>query len=133
MMRVFARLYILLVGFSLLAACAGSGPLAGGGAPTPGGSGANFSTMQQTILDVNCLSGGCHNATDRAGDLVLTAGQSYNNLVGAASFNLAASAAGLQRVVPFNPDTSFLLIKLVGPAAGEGSRMPLGAPPLSSD
>jgi hypothetical protein len=107
-----------------LAGCAGEGP------PPPGTS-SSFDTIQRTIFDVNCLSAGCHNQTDQAGDLVLVAGQSYANLVNVVPFNPAASAAGLLRVVPDNPDQSFLIVKLTDPGPDEGSRMPLAAEPLS--
>jgi hypothetical protein len=108
----------------LLAGCAGNGP-------APAGDGSIYSDIQQTIFNVGCLSGPCHNSTSQQGGLVLEEGVSYGNLVGVAPSNDAARAEGLQRVVPNNTDTSFLLIKLTGPSPAEGSRMPLGAAPLS--
>ncbi len=88
--------------------------------------------IQRNVFSVSCLSGGCHNAADQAGNLVLEEGVSYANLVGIVSANAVAQAAGLLRVSPGNPAASFLLIKLIGPGPGEGSRMPLGASPLAS-
>jgi hypothetical protein len=108
----------------VLAGCAGNGPV-------PAGGGSSYDEIQQTIFNVSCVSGPCHNSTSQQGDLVLDEGVSYGNLVGVMPFNDAARAEGLKRVVPNNTDMSFLLIKLTGPSAAEGSRMPLGAAPLS--
>lgn len=108
----------------LLYGCAGNGP-------PPSGSGGAYDTIQTQIFNPHCLSAGCHNATAQAGNLNLTAGVSYGNLVGVTPANVVAAAQGLQRVQPFNPANSFLLIKLMGPALGEGGRMPLGMDPLS--
>ena len=58
-------------------------------------------------------------------------GQAYKNLVNAIPSNDAARAAGFRRVVPNNPDRSFLLTKLQNPTAAEGARMPNGKPPLT--
>ncbi len=62
---------------------------------------------------------------------MLEEGVSYGNLVGVVPFNGVARDQGLERVIPNNTAMSFLLIKLTGPGAGEGSQMPSGAPPLS--
>jgi hypothetical protein len=120
----------VLATVSVCAGCAGSGPAPSGDSPTPGGA-PSFEDIQRTIFNVSCTSGPCHSSTSRQGNLVLEEGVSYGQLVGVLPFNDAARAAGLERVVPGNPDTSFLLIKLTGPPASEGSRMPLSMPPLS--
>jgi hypothetical protein len=111
----------------LLSACAGDGP-------PPDSAGSSFDSIQQTIFNVSCLSAGCHNATDRSGNMVLVQGQAYSNLVNAVPLNDAARAAGYLRVVPFDPARSFLLIKLASGASldsGFGSPMPKTGPPLS--
>lgn len=108
----------------VLAGCAGNGP-------APAGGGSSFEDIQQTIFNVSCVSGPCHSSTSQQGNLVLEQNVSYGNLVGVAPFNAAARTAGLERVVPGNTDMSFLLVKLTGPSAVEGSRMPLGLPALS--
>jgi hypothetical protein len=87
--------------------------------------------LQTEVFNVNCLSAGCHNSTSRAGNLVLSSGVSYGQLVGVAPDNAVARQDGLDRVTPFDLDSSFLLIKLTGPGAGEGARMPLNGSPLS--
>ncbi len=108
-----------------LSGCAGDG--VGGGAAT-----SQFDRVQREVFNVSCITGPCHNSQSRQGDLNLAEGSSYGDLVGVLANNEVARAAGLNRVVPSGPDTSFLLIKLTEPAPGEGSRMPLGAAPLSS-
>src|SRR6185369_16261214 len=89
-----------------LAGCAGDGPAASQG-------GGQFAAIQTNIFNVNCLSGGCHNAASRAGNLNLTAGVSYDQLVGHLADNPVAAEQGLVRVMPLEPDQSFLVIKCV--------------------
>lgn len=122
-----------------LAACAGDGPppTPASSSPdaTPSPAASSFDALQQTIFTPNCLFAGCHNATDQAGNQVLVEGQAYKNLVNAIPSNDAARAAGFRRVVPNNPDRSFLLIKLIGGPNFDpryGSPMPLTGSPLSA-
>jgi len=72
-----------------------------------GGSSATFAKdIQKKIFDSTCATPSCHGAG-------------------------AASAAGLLRVAPGDPDHSYLLLKLEGTlAAGEGVPMPLVGGPL---
>ncbi len=110
----------------VLSACAGDGP-----APT--GSSSWFSQLQSEIFDQNCTTAGCHNPQSAAAGLILTEGFSFDALVGVSPNNPAANDSDMMRVQPFAPDNSFLLSKVTGPAPGQGSRMPLGAEPLSDD
>lgn len=124
---MYARAVVLAGLILALAGCAGDGPAADTSSDW-------FSRLQREVLDPNCLSGGCHNPQSQAGGLVLSEGFSYDNLVtNGEPTNPAAQAEGLQRVVPFDPTTSFLLIKLTNPGVGQGERMPMGAAPLSAD
>jgi hypothetical protein len=86
--------------------------------------------IQQTIFNPTCLDMFCHTTEFMAGNLVLVEGQSYAQLVNVLSDNPAARTAGLLRVEPDVPDESFLVIKLTNPTLPQGSRMPLGKPPL---
>ena len=127
MTRTFTlRLHLtaLLCASAFLVGCAGNGPPASD-------SSSSFDTIQRTIFDVHCLSAGCHNSTDRGGNLVLDATAAYANLINVIPFNAVARTNGLQRVVPGDAEHSFLLIKLTGPAPGEAARMPLTAQALS--
>jgi hypothetical protein len=123
---VSARALPLLAALALaLTGCAGDGPAADVSSDW-------FSLLQRDVLNVNCLGAGCHNPQSQAGGLVLSEGFSYDALVvNSTPQNPAAAAAGLQRVVPFDPARSFLLIKLTNPGVGQGDRMPLGSTPLS--
>src|SRR5262249_62348142 len=68
--------------------------------------------------------------TSSSGGLDLLPDRSYDQLVGVP----ATIAGGTVRVVPGDPDASFLVRKLRGTlAAGEGSRMPLVGAPLVDD
>jgi hypothetical protein len=122
---LFARLCGLTFSCLALAGCAGDGQ------PTTGLSTAWFDRLQREVFDVNCLSAGCHNSASRAGNLVLAAGVSYDQLVGVTADNPVARQADLARVTPFDLESSFLLTKLTGPGAGEGGQMPLNGSPLS--
>ncbi len=92
--------------------------------PSPtAANGKTFASVQR-IFDRSCASVSCHGEA-LAGGLGLTAGESYGRLVNAPASNLAAAAAGVIRVIPGDPDASFLLRKLTGQlAADEGARMP---------
>jgi hypothetical protein len=127
------RLVVLQCTFLFGIGCAGNGP-GPSASPTQTGQPATASLerIQTTIFNVHCLSAGCHNGSDRAGSMVLVAGASYASLVNVAPFNGAALMRGLLRVVPGDPQDSFLLVKLTGPPSDEGAGMPFGQPPLST-
>ncbi|HET7153681.1 MAG TPA: hypothetical protein VFJ29_07925 [Candidatus Kapabacteria bacterium] len=67
------------------------------------------------------------------GGLVLVGDTAYSFLVDQDCDNDVAFSKGLKRVKPGYPDSSFLYIKLAGPATGEGDRMPYNNSPLSPD
>jgi hypothetical protein len=98
--------------------------------PTPTATISAFAVIQQTIFNPTCVDMFCHTTEFRAGNLVLVEGQSYDQLVDVLSDNIAARDAGLLRVEPGAPEESFLIIKLTDPTRPQGSRMPLGKPPL---
>jgi hypothetical protein len=119
----------LLLSLACLGACtAGDGeglnvagrPLEEGGdlplAPT-------LDSIQANVFDSFCI--GCHSGAAAPQGLRLDAANSYVNLVGVPSQEVASQ----MRVEPGNPDGSYLIRKLEGTAT-EGGRMPLGAPPL---
>lgn len=117
---------VLLAG--LLAGCAGEGEPTGGGG---GGGTGDFATIQREVFNQACVQAACHDAATRQGNLDLTAAASYVNLVGVEPQNPVARDAGLLRVVPGSPETSFLLRKLTGDLEpGEGAPMPLLGSPL---
>lgn len=114
----------------LLSAVIGAAGCAGDGPPVEA-DGSPYDVIQRTIFDTQCATGSCHVAGVNQGNLNLEAGRSYAELIGVQPANAAAAAAGYERVVPFDPTNSFLLIKLTNPRPEHGSLMPLGFPPLS--
>jgi hypothetical protein len=86
----------------------------------PAGLDPTFDSIRSKILDVSCGTTGsiCHSSeggTD-SGELVL-AGDAYAALLGpdgtgALASNIAGSMRNLRRVVPGDPDHSFLILKL---------------------
>src|SRR5688572_27626032 len=94
-----------------------------------------FSSIQRDIFDAADSAGRpactqCHRpgvAPFIAGGLNLTAGASYTALVSGTSF----LKPGARRVVPGDPENSYLIHKLEGRAGIFGVRMPLGGPYLT--
>lgn len=86
----------------------------------------------QSIFTANCA--GCHNGVGSSlpGVQDLRSGHAFAAIVGVQ----AIESAGLKKVLPFVPDSSYLVHKIQGtqllpPANGSGVRMPAGSPPLS--
>ena len=84
----------------------------------------SFSQDIQPIFAASCALSGCHNAAASAG-LDLRRDQAYTNLV-----DVVSSQTSTLRVAPNSAQNSYLIIKLEG-NQDTGSRMPLGASPLS--
>ncbi len=123
MLRTIPAALVCAVAAALVG-CAGDGP-------TPSSGSSAFDILQREIFDQSCTSGPCHNPQTAAADLILTEGFSFDDLVEVAATNESAQQQGLERVTPFDVVGSFLLAKVEGPGPGEGSRMPLGAAPLT--
>ena len=78
--------------------------------------------IQRTIFSPRCAIPACHDSQSKAGNLILEAGRSHDQLVGVSP---TVDTAGLLRVDPGHPENSFLLVKLEGPPPDQGQRMPL--------
>jgi hypothetical protein len=90
----------------------------------------SFASQLQPILNASCQGAQCHDATLPASGLLLTAGASYSSLVGPSS--MEAPCTSYKRVVPGQPDQSYLIFKLQGSGACfSGSRMPKAMPALA--
>jgi mono/diheme cytochrome c family protein len=85
--------------------------------------------IQTQIFDPGCAT--CHTDVGRtpAGGLNLRPGSSFAGLVNVAS----TGQPGAVRVVPGNPNTSYLVQKLEGAAGIAGLRMPRNGPPYLTD
>jgi hypothetical protein len=96
--------------------------------PTPGLE-ATFTSIQRQIFESTAPTGcvNCHNATLASvnGGLNLTGSVAYANLVNAPS----RDKPGVRRVVPGDPENSYLIHKLEGRSDIAGVRMPQNGPP----
>lgn len=81
--------------------------------------------IQEIFVRKGCTASNCHGAAQEAG-MDLRAGSSYDELVG-----VPATSEDFDRVVPGNPNDSYLVIKLEG-RQSVGDRMPLDGTPLDN-
>ena len=95
-----------------------------------------FASIQNEIFNTTDASGrlactNCHSNVGRnpSGGLNLLSSLSYANLVGVAS----TGKPGAVRVIPGDPDSSYLLHKLEGKSDIVGVRMPRGNGPFLTD
>ncbi len=93
-----------------------------------------FSAIQRDIFNAPDSAGrpactGCHNAQGApfAGRLNLTGAGAYAQLVNTAS----ANKPGATRVLPGNPDASYIIQKIEGTPGIVGQRMPMNGPFLT--
>lgn len=93
-----------------------------------------FTSIQQNIFSSGDSSGrpactNCHNAVgSRFNGLDLSPAVSYGNLVNVAS----RGKPGAVRVIPGDPENSYIIHKLEGRSTIAGVRMPLGGPFLET-
>ena len=93
-----------------------------------------FSSIQRDIFNATDSAGrvactGCHNAQRLAGNLNLADGSSYAQLINVAS----SGKAGAIRVIPGDPENSYLIHKIEGRRDIVGQRMPRTAGPFLTD
>jgi len=89
-----------------------------------------FDSIQANVFTPNCAVSGCHGGAAAQQGLRLDAGFAYGNLVNVDSpRDPNPGAPTLIRVVPGNPDSSFIIHKLEGTQT-LGDRMPDGGPYL---
>jgi hypothetical protein len=94
----------------------------------------SLSSIQREIFNTTDSSGRqacitCHVAGGPAGFMPLVEGASYGNLVGRTS----GAKPGAVRVIPGDPDNSYLIQKLEGAAGIVGQRMPRTTGPFLTD
>jgi hypothetical protein len=95
-----------------------------------------FSSIQRDIFESSDSAGRtactqCHSNVGRnpSGGLNLVHDVAYDQLVNVAS----SRKAGATRVIPFDPDKSYLIQKLEGTPGIAGNRMPNNGPPYLTD
>jgi len=92
-----------------------------------GGAMVDFDSQIQPIFTANCALSGCHSAQSARAGMVLAAGVAASNIVNVAS----SEQPNLRRVLPGNPDESYLVRKIEGGPGISGGRMPLNRTPLA--
>lgn len=97
-------------------------------AEEPGGE-VTLTQVYEQVFALSCGGLACHTGGGQGGGLDL------DNNAGLTGRLLAQSTIGMPQVTPGDPENSYLYLKCDGSfreAGGSGSRMPLGAPPLSA-
>jgi len=126
MMRVLTRVLIILGAAGMMGCDEKLSDLTG---PTPNLQ-PTFSSINENIFQASDSSGRlacvqCHNAFGSLfSGLNLTSAVAYTNLVNAAS----RGKTGAVRVIPGDPENSYLIHKLEGRAGIVGARMPFNSP-----
>jgi hypothetical protein len=93
-----------------------------------------FDRIAQQVFAPRCAISGCHDSETFQNNLVLLPNSAYTQIVGVTPFNPIADAAGLQRIFPGAPVSSYLYRKITFDLeVGWGSGMPLTGAPLSPD
>ena len=133
--KTFRRLICALVVAAPLAIAACDEKLSDLTGPTPNLE-PTFSSIQQEIFNTTDASGrlactNCHSNVGRnpSGGLNLLSGLSYASLVGVSS----TGKPGAVRVIPGDPDNSYIIHKLEGLSDIVGVRMPRGNGPFLTD
>ena len=123
------NLLIFLLPLMLLVACS-----------EPESDNSAFAEIQSRILTPSCAIKSCHSSSSdpffNQHKLILTAGQSFNQLVDRAAFNQMAATEGMKLVTPGDPEKSFLFHKLQRASSHHngmayGNPMPLGLDKIS--
>jgi mono/diheme cytochrome c family protein len=122
----------LLPALLTLSACSekASEPAASDQASPPAAAQSLFQADIAPLLASSCAI--CHLTGQEAGNMSLIPGKAIAALVGVK----ATGAPALTRVVPGEPDKSYLVMKLEGTQVahgGTGAQMPFGAPPLAPE
>jgi len=112
--------WVVAVGI-MTGSCAGDGTGLAGPVPLA----PTLSSLQQNIFTPICTQ--CHTGAVAPLALALDSGISRQNLVGVASVQVPAMA----RVVPGDPEASYLVWKIEGRQGVVGEQMPRGLQPLS--
>lgn len=97
-------------------------------APSRGPLRPTLGSIQAGIFDRSCVRAGCHLGAASESKLSLRAGDSYRGLVNVPSVQIGE----MMRVLPGDPDRSYLVVKLEGSRI-VGERMPMGPHPLSPE
>jgi len=117
---------VLTLMAAALAGCSGS-PEGDSGSTQAAAEKSFYQAEIAPLLASNCAT--CHLTGQEAGNMALIPAKAIESLVGVKS----VEAPNLVRVVPGDPDASYLIMKLEGTHidhGGSGARMPFGGFPL---
>lgn len=93
-----------------------------------------FSKVQRMVFSQACSFRTCHSTAGHKGNLVLESGKAYGNLVNVEPDNASARERLKKRVIPGNPQGSFIMDKLEARLeSDEGDPMPQNLGMLSQD
>ena len=92
-----------------------------------GGEEATFTAVQQQIFSQSCAFSGCHGGSSPAEGLDLRQGAAYAEIVNVRS----NQRSSLDLIEPFEPEDSYLYLKVTDDSSISGSSMPRGGPALS--
>jgi hypothetical protein len=122
-----APVFHALVFLAALSGCGGDGVILEEPPPPPP-SAPTLTSLQEEIFTPRCAVPGCHAAPFPQLGLDLSQGNTHDSLVNVESVELAP----LPRVLPGEPDLSYLVLKLEGDPRIVGERMPFGGPYLAA-
>lgn len=90
-------------------------------------------SLQAKVFDPRCSAAGCHHIDLAKSDLSLGNQElTLRSMVNVPPSDPALRGRYPARIVPGDPDRSFLMRKLIGPTSGEGVRMPMNGAPLDA-
>lgn len=115
------RLLLVVSVVVLLSACEHANPVSTD-PPAP-----TLTSIQNSIFNSSCAISGCHLGANSPRGLDMSPGESWSNLVNVQSSGLPTTI----RVVPGDPDNSYLIMKMEGAPGIVGLQMPQGRDPLS--
>jgi hypothetical protein len=126
-LRIALKRWTGVAQLTALAGCGGGGedaPPPQPASPPPAGLQPTLASIQANVFTPSCAKSGCHTGIAPQAGLRLDPGFSWAALVNVASSQPPAPT----RVIPMDPDGSFLIQKLEGTAL-VGGRMPADGPP----
>jgi hypothetical protein len=85
-----------------------------------------FANVQREIFNKSCAFSSCHGATGHRGNMILTEGQAYEQIVNVKCSIDEGKTVQRYRIAPGDPNNSMMYIKLTHPGPDEGDKMPQG-------
>jgi len=90
---------------------------------------ADLAWIQSNVFSASCALSSCHNSTSQAGGMILEPGMAHDYLVNQPS----SQHQGWMRVMPAQPDMSYLLVAIGGAAGPDMGTMPWQMPALCQE